>query len=159
MRLCFPLLLLFGAAAVADEPKVEAKAKAFSVEAKKELKKLEGKWKLIKIAGRGQETEMEMEVYFTFKEAKMTISTINGTKNREERTEVIALDPTTDPKCLDLQEKRPGKADLTQECVYKIDGDTLQLAISFPTSGKSRPPGFDKSTEGAMICTLKRVKE
>lgn len=158
MRLCFPLLLLFGmATASADEPKVEAKDKKFSAEAKKELKKLEGRWKLTKVAGRGQETEFKLEAHITFKDTEMTMAAEN--KEREEKVQIVALDPTTDPKCLDLLEARPGKADRTLECVYKIDGDDLQLAISLPTAGKSRPPGFDKSIDTAMIWTLKRVKE
>jgi uncharacterized protein (TIGR03067 family) len=158
MRLCLPLLLLFSGAAVADEPKVEAKQKAFSPEAKKELKKLEGKWKLIKLAIRGEEAEFPLDSRITFKDTQMTVFIEDSVKTTA-KSRIVALDPNTDPTCLDLIEMRPGMVDLESECVYKLDGDTLRLAISLPTAGKSRPPGFDKSIDTAMIWTLKRVKE
>ena len=157
MRIGFALLLLFGGVAVGEEPRADGKDKAFSAEAKKELKKLEGKWKLIKLAIRGEEADFKLDSCITFKDTQMTVSIEN---NKEEvKIRIVALDPATDPTCIDLLEKRAGKDDLTLECVYKIDGDTLQLAISLPTAGKNRPPGFDKSIDTAMIWTLKRVKE
>jgi uncharacterized protein (TIGR03067 family) len=158
MRLCFPLLLLFGAAAVADEPKVEAKDKAFSAEAKKELKKLEGKWKLIKVAIRGEEVEFPVDSCITFKDAEITIS-FEYSEKTTVKNRIVALDPNTDPICLDLIEIRPGMTDWALECVYKLDGDTLLLAISLSPDVKNRPPGFDKLTKGVMIWTLKLVKE
>jgi uncharacterized protein (TIGR03067 family) len=150
--------LLFCFAAVADEPKIEAKGKKFSAEAKKELKKLEGNWKLLKVAIRGEEAEFPVDSCITFKDAEITTS-FEYSEKITVKDRIVALDPNTDPICLDLIEIRPGMADWALECVYKLDGDKLLLAISLTPGVKNRPPGFDKSTEGVMIWTLKRVKE
>jgi uncharacterized protein (TIGR03067 family) len=153
MRLCLPLLLLGVAAAAADEPKTGAKE--FSAEAKKELKKPEGKWPVVKVAGGGKESELDKEAYFAFQGAEVTLTS----GDRVESLQIAALDPATDPKCIDLLEKRKGRPDRTLEGVYRIDGDMLQIAHEVPTRGKNRPTGFEKSAEGVMIWTLKRVKE
>ena len=80
--------------------------------------------------------------------------------NKKEMAEVTALDLNTDPKCIDLTESRPDKSLRTTEGIYKIDGDTLQLAIAAPKGGKLRPTNFDKPTDGRIIVwTMKRVKE
>ncbi|QJW98630.1 TIGR03067 domain-containing protein [Frigoriglobus tundricola] len=155
MRLCLPLLMLLGSVAVADDPKPAPKDKELSADAKKELTKLDGKWKLVKVASGGQEGDVDKEVYFEFKGTELTMSA----GSRSEAYRIAALDPATDPRCVDLVEKRPGKPDRTLEGVYRIDGDTLQLAHALPGDGKNRPTGFDKSLERGMVWTLKRVKE
>jgi uncharacterized protein (TIGR03067 family) len=148
----FTAVILFALTAPADTPK----EKELSAEAKKELKKLEGKWRVVKLAGGGQEVEFkDREAFFVFDGADITISSGNKT----EKLRVATLDTTTDPRCVDLTEKREGRPDRTLEGVYKLDGDTLQIAHALPNVGKNRPTGFDKSTERAMVWTLTRVKE
>jgi len=158
MRVCIPLLLLVGSFAVADEPARGAKEKEFSAEAKKELKKFEGKWKLIKAVSVGKEGDLnEMEVYFAFKGTEMTILLGDWVV---ETHGIAAIDTTTDPKCIDLVEKRKGRPDRTLEGTYRFEGDTLQLAHELPGgNGKSRPTSFDKSVDRALVYTLKRAKD
>jgi uncharacterized protein (TIGR03067 family) len=155
MRLCLLLLLPFGGIAVADDPKPGPKDKELSADAKKELKKLEGKWKWVKAAIGGKEAEANKEAFFVFKGNELTMSAGDKT----ETYHIAALDPTTDPMCVDLVEKRPGKPDRTLEGVYRIEGDTLQIAHSLPNDGKNRPTRFDKSLERGIVWTLVRVKE
>jgi len=72
---------------------------------------------------------------------------------------IAALDPTTDPKCIDFLEKREGRPDRTLEGVYKIDGDKLQIAFSVLKEGKNRPTSFEKPGDRAFVWTFKRVRE
>jgi uncharacterized protein (TIGR03067 family) len=158
MRLCLPLLLLGGVVAVADEPKPGAEDKGLPAEAKKELKKLEGKWRVVKVANGNQEADVkDREVYFVFKGAEVTLTASD--KEKTETLRVTAIDPATDPVCIDLLEKRAGRPDRTLEGVYKIDGDTLRLAFSVPREGKNRPTSFEKPGDRATVWTFKRVKE
>src|SRR4051812_49240041 len=106
--------------APAEPPKEKEKQPELSAEAKKELKKLEGKWQIVKGLGTEGEAELKnLEAFCVVKGTEMTFTA--GTK--KETVEITALDPSTDPKCIDLTESRPGKPLQTSEGVYKIDGD------------------------------------
>ena len=149
-------VVLFALAAPADPPK--EKEKELPAEAKKELKKLEGKWRLVKAADANKESDVkESEALdFTFKGAEMTMSF----GDKSETLRVTAIDPTTNPKCIDFTEQRRDKTERTLEGVYKLDGDTLRIALAIPKDGKNRPTSFDKPTDPrTMVWTLKRVKE
>jgi uncharacterized protein (TIGR03067 family) len=158
MRVCIPLLLLIPAFSAADESERGAKEKEFSAEAKKELKKFEGKWKLIKAVSVGKEGDLnEKEVYFAFKGTEMTI--LLGERVVETHS-IAAIDGTTDPKCIDLLEKRKGRPDRALEGIYRFEGDTLRLAHELPGgNGKNRPTSFDKFVDRALVYTLKRAKD
>jgi len=127
--------------------------------AKKELKKLEGKWKFVKSLDANKEAEpdaKEPEVFMVFKGADVTLEF----GEKKETVRVAAIDPSTDPKCIDLVEKREGRPDRTLEGVFKIDGDKLLLALCITREGKERPVGFGKPTDPrTVVWTLKRVKE
>jgi uncharacterized protein (TIGR03067 family) len=148
-------LVLFALSAPTDPPK--EKAKELPAEALKELKKLEGKWRLVKAANGDREAEAKEceSIHFLFKGAELTM--VSGDKM--ETIRVTAIDATTDPKCIDLTETRRDKTERTVEGIFKLDGDTLQLALSLPKEGKNRPTGFEKPGERTMVWTLKRVKE
>ena len=149
MLTAFVLLAL---AAPAEPPK----AKELSAEAKKELKKLDGKWEIVKTADADKESDEKSEIYLVFKGTEVTMSF----KDQKETIRITAIDPTTDPKCIDFVEQLRDKSERTLEGVFKIDGDTLQLALTIPKDGKNRPTGFEKPTEKrTMVWTLKRVKE
>ena len=152
MLTAFVLLAL---SAPADPPK--EKAKELPAEAKKELKKLEGKWRVVKTLEATKESEAKdgEDVFITFKDAEMTMAS----GDKKETIAITAVDGTTDPKCIDLTETRRDKTERTLEGIFKLDGDTLQLAISIPKEGKSRPTGFDKPPDRTVVMTLKRVKE
>jgi uncharacterized protein (TIGR03067 family) len=150
----FTALILFSLT-VPAEPQKE---KEFSAEAKKELMKLEGKWNLVKFAAQGMESDvMDRKVSFVFKGTEVTLKSAD--KEKTETLRITAFDLSTDPKCIDLVEKREGRPDRTLEGIYKIDGDTLQIAHSVLNEGKNRPTSFEKPGERVFVWTLKRVKE
>ena len=130
-----------------------APSKELPEAAKKELKALEGKWRVVKFLHSDRETtpgEGDDAVVVEFKGNTIDFA---GSATGE----VVEVDPTTDPKCLDF--KGLYKKDTIYESVFKRDGDTLTWAI-YHGQGKSRPTAFDKPTApGLMVIVLRRVKE
>src|SRR5262245_42165810 len=114
-------IMLLTLSAPADPPKL-------SEAAEKELKKLEGKWKAVKAVANGNEETPMMDgadVVIEFKGRKLLL-------NDKEVLEVAALDPSTDPKILDLKalvDMGGLRKDTVLEAIYKLDGDTLMLAL------------------------------
>jgi uncharacterized protein (TIGR03067 family) len=133
-------------APAADPPKL-------SEAGQKELKALQGKW------------QIQTEVRFNEERDRSAdpdgVLEFNGHKIRaegKEAGEVAALDPSTDPKCIDLKiDAGPAKG-LVLEAIFKIDGDNLTISVCLME--KKRPTNFDKPTDAAVILvTLKRIKE
>jgi uncharacterized protein (TIGR03067 family) len=145
------------AASPAEPPK--DKEKELPEAAQKELKKLEGKWKIVKSLDSTKEAEPDPKdpaLFFVFKGNELTMEF----GEKKEAIRITAIDPSTDPKCIDLTEKREGKPDRIIEGVYKIDGDKLLIALCITKDGKERPVSFDKPTDPrTVVWTLKRVKE
>jgi uncharacterized protein (TIGR03067 family) len=148
-------LVLLALSAPADPP--EGKAKELPAEAKKELRKLEGKWKLVRSASSEEEADLKGgEVFAVFDGDQMTLSA--GSKKDVLR--VVAMDATTDPKCIDFVERKKDGTERTYEGVYKIDGGTFQLAFSVPKDGKMRPTSLAKPTDPrTLLWIFERVKE
>ena len=141
-------------ALTAEPPKKDEKP-ALSDAARKELKKLEGEWQLVKYVGKDVEAEPDdPELVVVFDGAKMSVAF----GSQKYTADVAALDPSTDPKCLDLTVTRPNRV-LTSEAIYKLDGDTLVIADT-PNGEKLRPADFDKPADARVqVMTLKRMKE
>jgi len=138
-------------AAPAEPPKL-------SEAAEKELKKFQGKWKAEKAVTNGnEETPMTdgAEVYLEFKGRKLLL-------NGKEVMEVDALDPSTDPKILDLKalaDMGGLRKDTVVESIYKFDGDSLVLAVHIGET-KKRPDKFESPKDSnVVLVTLKKVKE
>src|SRR5947209_3442939 len=70
----------------------------FSEAAQKELKKFEGKWQIQKEVQSNEEKDRsaDPDAVLVFKGPKII-------EDGKDVGEVVALDPTTDPKCLDLK--------------------------------------------------------
>lgn len=137
--------------ATVEEPKL-------SDEAKKDLKKLEGKWKAVKAVTNGNEETPMMDgndVIIEFKGHKLLL-------NDKEVMEVAALDPSTDPKILDIKalaDMGGLRKDTVLEAIYKLDGDTLMLAVHIGET-KKRPDKFESPKDsGVVVVTLKREKK
>jgi uncharacterized protein (TIGR03067 family) len=123
--------------------------------ARKELKALEGDWLLqrIEVSGMKHELGDDERAILTFKGMKWTFAPTR------ERGEVVALDPTTNPKLIDLQATPKGREAFVREGIYKFHGDTLTLCI-YKGKDKKRPTSFDPPKEAdTTLLTFKRVKQ
>jgi len=133
-------------APAADRPKL-------SEAGQKELKALQGKWQIQKeVASEGErDRSADPDGVLEFKGHKVHAE-------GKEAGEVAALDPSTDPKCLDLKINEGPFKGTVAEAIYKIDGDSLTISVC--VTEKKRPGSFDKPKEaGTILVTLKRIKE
>jgi uncharacterized protein (TIGR03067 family) len=141
----------------ADEPK--EKPKELTEAAKKDLKKLEGTWKATKLVREGNEEENPKmggdEVVIEFKGRTMLM-------NGKDFLAIETMDPSTDPKCIDFKaliDQGPVSKGTVFESIYKIDGDTLTLALH-PEGGTNRPAKFESPKDSkVMVVTFKREKK
>lgn len=149
----FATLVALGLVMSAEPPK--DKEKELPEAAKKEVAKLQGKWKGVKVAAKGREFEFgadDPEFIGEFKDRKWTL-------NGVDKAEIVALDPTTDPKCFDLKSLEKARNGAVDEAIYKLDGDTLTICL-YGGEGKKRPTGFGvPEGEGTVLMVLKRVPE
>jgi uncharacterized protein (TIGR03067 family) len=136
---------------LADAPKELPKG------AKQALQALRGKWRVVKLLHADRETTPgrgDVERVIEFK--GRTIDFAGSAAGV-----VVALDPTTDPKCLDFKARVGSgvfKKGSTYGSVYKLDGRTLTWAV-YVGRGKNRPVAFDKpKVAGVMVMVLDRVK-
>jgi uncharacterized protein (TIGR03067 family) len=141
--------------APAAEPQKE---KELPEAAKKDLKKLEGKWKAVKLVANDNEQENPMldgeEVVLEFKGRKLALM-------GKDYFDITELDPSTTPKIIDLkglEDKGGIRKDTVYEGIYKIDGETLTIAL-YVGAGNKRPEKFESPKESNIIVvTLKREK-
>jgi uncharacterized protein (TIGR03067 family) len=66
------------------------------------------------------------------------------------------LYPKTSPAAIDLIRTDAGPQPTVHPCIFKIDGDTLIIAVGSP--GGDRPTEFDAAT-ATMLMTFTRVKK
>jgi uncharacterized protein (TIGR03067 family) len=122
--------------------------------AEKELRELQGKWAVVRLVAKDGAVEYE--------EGDRYILEFRGRKwifDGQESAEITAIDPSTDPICLDTKSLEKQTKEKEQEAVYKREGDTLRIAW-YSGKGKQRPTGFDKPTDpDTLVITLKRVKK
>jgi uncharacterized protein (TIGR03067 family) len=120
--------------------------------AKKELAALEGNWALVRFERRGTVPEADRPV-LTIKGSKWSMPDLGGD------FEVIALDPTADPKLIDLRGPSNDGKTRDREGIYKVDGDTLTV-VAYARADKKRPTTFDTPTDpGVNLHVYKRVKK
>jgi uncharacterized protein (TIGR03067 family) len=129
-------------------------AEPLNKEARKELKSLEGKWVVERLEANGEKHKPGAD-------ERMDL-TIDGTKwsfhPNQEQGEVVALDPSCNPKVIDLKSVRAGRKPFVREGIYKRDGDTLIMVV-YQGKDKKRPTSFDTPTEaGTVKWVLKRDK-
>ena len=145
------LLSLSFAVAAADEPKL-------SEAAQKELKKFEGKWKAVKAITNGNEETPEMDGQEVLVEFKGRKAVVNG----KDFFEIATLDPSTDPKCIDLKslvDQGPIAKGAVFESIYKFDGEDMIMAIHIGAD-KKRPAKFESEKDsGVVVVTMKRDKK
>jgi uncharacterized protein (TIGR03067 family) len=154
----FAALVALTLAAPVDVP--DDKEKALPEAAQKELKKIEGKWKAVKVVvGGNEDVGGGKDRFIEFKSRKL-ILTDDG--KEMEFFEVVAMDPSTTPKILDLKatvDEGPLTKGTVVEAIYKLDGDDLTIAL-YIGEGKKRPEKFESEKESMVILVaLKREKK
>lgn len=145
----FATLLLIAFTTPADAPP------ELPAEAKKELAKLEGKWKVTRMAAKGQDITLgpnDPELIAEIKDGKWFFGS-------REKAHVSAIDPKTDPKCIDFKSVEQGRGGAVDEAIFKLDGDTFTIAL-YQGKGKQRPTTFDAPKDNdTILVVLKRVKD
>jgi uncharacterized protein (TIGR03067 family) len=132
MRLCLPLLLLVGGAAVADDKSDE-------------VKKLEGTWLIESVSLDGKVIENSKGGQVVIAGDTLTLTHRSG----KVQPFTFKVDPAKKPKTMDL-DLPEGPA---QALIYDLDGDALRLVVGEPDK---RPAGF--ADKGHHLITLKRKK-
>jgi uncharacterized protein (TIGR03067 family) len=141
MKVHVGLILGVGLLLAADTPSDKAKEEA----------KFKGTWTVSKMTSDGKEKEDTGGVKFVIKGNTITIRS-----EGQDRKMTFKIDPTKDPKVIDLvpaEGKYKGK---TLKGIYSFDNDTLK--ISFTNPGEDRPTKFD-SEEGSGIIAFEFEKE
>ena len=123
---------------------------------KKELELLAGEWLVQEIEARGQRYDCKETT------PKMILE-IKGDKwifTGQEKGEITALDPKTNPKCMDLRSVEEGRKGQVDEAIYKIEGDVLTICL-YQGKGKQRPTRFEASPDLAdtILVVCQRVKK
>src|SRR5260370_27457088 len=120
-------------------------------DAKGDLKKFAGTWSIVSAEKGGKDAPGNdiKALRFVFSEDKLTLKI--GEKSVEGS---FKIDPSKKPKQIDLT-----LMDKTGEGIYQFKGDMLELCVSEPGKGETRPTEF-KSAEGSstVLFRLKREK-
>jgi uncharacterized protein (TIGR03067 family) len=116
---------------------------------REEFARLEGAWEYLRPAGSTEEP-----LRLVFKGGKLTVVWVGmGSLPAE-----VKLYPGTDPKCIDIEFKKVRREHY--EGIYKVEGDTLRLALA-PSDVKERPTELPDKAEpgkGQIYGVFKRVK-
>ena len=125
-------------------------------EAKDDLKKFEGNWTITSWRQYGQDLEKEglETAKWTVKGDKYTFA-MGG--NEEEGK--IKLDSSKKPATIDLDITEGMDKGKGQPGIYKIDGDTITIALAAP-GAKDRPKDFTSTEDNMQILvTMKRKRK
>ena len=121
---------------------------------KKEIAKLQGSWSVVSAEWDGNkapDAKIKM-VKIVFEEEKLIVH--QGDKTVE--TESYKLDPSKDPKAIDvtyLEGERKGES---SQGIYSLVGDTLKICMSYSTN---RPADFETRADSKRhLLVLKREK-
>lgn len=137
-----PVALMLSLAAPAEQPKPQQPWHA--------LRALQGKWEMIRAETKDEAGDLD--------EADRSILEFSGRRwifDGRLKSLVVAIDPTTDPICLDTVSTESGKE---EEAIYRVKGDTLTIAF-FQGDGRQRPTSFERPRDSdTVVITFRRVR-
>jgi uncharacterized protein (TIGR03067 family) len=118
--------------------------------AKKEAEKLKGTWTFAKMVRDGQDMTSQLgEVKVVFEADKFTSPGIEA---------AFKLDPSQNPKAIDLSYKEGPAAGQTIKAIYKLEGETLTICRP-RTQADDRPKEFAAPAgSGRFLFQFKRNK-
>jgi uncharacterized protein (TIGR03067 family) len=123
--------------------------------AREELKLLQGKWLV-------QRLETKDQTYQPREGDGELVLEIKGHKwifTGQEKGEIVAIDPKTDPRCMDLKSVEKGRAGQVEEAIYKVEGDTLTICV-YQGKGKQRPTSFESPKQAdTILAVFKRMRK
>jgi len=123
-------------------------------EARKEQAKFQGVWVVESVLAEGKEIPGDIIKTFkmTFKDDNYTVAI------GQEKTEgTFRVDPTKEPKTIDIMPDNGPDRGRIQPGIYVFDGDKLRICAAQP--GKERPQNFEtKDKTGYSVMILKKAK-
>jgi uncharacterized protein (TIGR03067 family) len=136
------LILVAVIAIAADDPKEAVK---------KELDKIQGSWTAESIHFNGKEyADGQGKIKLVFKGDQATVEAAAKVK-KEYAKMTMKLDPSTDPKCIDITVTAGVQKDVVMEGIYELKGDELRICAK--VFGKDRPGKFE-STDGSSVVLI-----
>jgi uncharacterized protein (TIGR03067 family) len=127
----------------------------------KELKILEGNWQCTREEGGGRLTpEIVVKGFRLIIDGKK-YQTVYGGKELGSAASIITIDPTANPKTIDVEWTSGSWKDQKQLGIYKLTKDKLEICWAEP-SGKTRPKKFTTTPglgAGNMYATYTREKD
>ena len=142
--------LWFGVPLAADD----GKPNPLPERAKKELDQLQGKWVAKEFGRHGKTVDVkDHELVLEIKGDKWIFT-------GKEKGVFVALDPTTDPKCVDLKSVEEGRKGQVDEGIYRVDGVTLTICLH-QGGGKSRSTKIETSPDqpDTILAVFERPKK
>ena len=123
--------------------------------AQRELKQLQGDWVLLREEAQGKKEELKAgdpKLILTFKGNKWIF-------DGQEKAVITAIDPKSQPKCMDLKSTEDGTKGKVEEAIYKVEGDILTICL-YRGIGKQRPTKFETAQQpDTSLAVFKRGKK
>lgn len=117
----------------------------------KEQEKIKGAWKITALESEGASEKEDASL--TFGDDKLTVAFKD-----EKKTAAYKLDPSSQPKSIDIIPDDGPEKGKTIKGIYSLDGDALKLCFA-STPKKDRPTEFvTKKDSGSVLMVLKKEK-
>jgi uncharacterized protein (TIGR03067 family) len=123
---------------------------------KKELESLKATWAFISFEVNGQKAPED-----AIKNFKLTVSgnAMTFKVGGEVKLGVKQLDPSTNPRIIDLEFTEGTQKGDVLEGIYHVDGDTLKICVHATPNVKQRPTEFTgKENSNQILIVFKREK-
>jgi uncharacterized protein (TIGR03067 family) len=122
-------------------------------EAQKELEKFQGTWVVESVVADGKEVPSDVVKAFKMTFKGDTYTVLIGLEKTEG---TFRIDPTKEPKTMDIIPDNGPDRDRIQRSIYAFDGDKLKICGAQP--GKDRPTSFEtKDKVGYSLMILRKA--
>ena len=127
--------------------------------AKQERKQLAGAWKLVSVTRDGhpvlRKTLKKHRAVAIFRGKRM----LGWMDNRVYNDATFKVDPSKNPKTIDMTDRRGKDKGKKQRGIYEISGNTLKICHTEPAPGRERPTEFSaKEGSGQTLEVYKRIR-